>query len=188
MRVQPAVGIVAPADAAQARTALRATVDEPGPVYYRLCKEGTAVPGLDGRFELGRAILLGDGRDVALVALGNMAGRAALAADELARAGIASTVVVVSSLNPSPIRDLAGLLEDVPLAVSIEAHYLNGGLGSLVAEVIAEHSLECRLVRRGVADMPRGMTGSSDYLYQRVGLSHEQLAQTVAESLDLVQR
>jgi len=188
MRVQPAVSVVAPADAEQARAALRATLDRPGPVYYRLCKEGAPVQGLEGRFELGRAVLLGDGRDVALVALGNMAAAAARAAEELARAGISATVAVVSSFNPSPMRDLAELLADIPLAMSIEAHYLNGGLGSFVAEVIAEHGLDCRLVRRGVADMPRGVTGSPAHLYRHVGLSHEQMAQAAAETLDLVHR
>jgi transketolase len=188
MRVQPAVSVVTPADADQARASLRATLDRPGPVYYRLCKEGSAVPGLDGRFEPGRAVLLGDGKDVALIALGNMAGSAVIAADELARAGISSTVAVVSSFNPSPMRDLADLLSEVPLALSIEAHYLNGGLGSFVAEVIAEHGLDCRLVRRGVADMPRGMTGSPGHLYRQVGLAPDQLVQTAVETLDLVQR
>jgi transketolase len=188
MRVQPSVGIVAPADAQQARASLRSTLEVPGPVYYRLCKEGTPVPGLGGRFELGRAALLGDGRDLALIALGNMAASATRAADQLARAGVSCTVAVVSSFNPSPTRDLAELLAEVPLAVSIEAHYLNGGLGSFVAEVIAEHSLDCRLIRRGVAEMPRGMTGSPSHLYQQVGLSPEQIAETATETLDLVHR
>jgi transketolase len=188
MRVQPGVSTVAPADADQARIALRSTLDYPGPVYFRLCKEGAPVRGLEGRFELGRASVLGDGKDVALIALGNMAGAAVRAADELARNGIAASVAVVSSFNPSPTKDLVELLGEIPLAVSIEAHYLNGGLGSFVAEVIAEHGLDCRLVRRGVAEMPRGMTGSPDYLYRQVGLSHEQIARTAVETLDLVQR
>jgi transketolase len=188
MRVQPDVCTVAPADADQARAALRATLERPGPVYFRLCKEGSPVPGLDGRFELGHAPVLGEGRDLALIALGNMTGAALRAADELAHEGIAASVAVVSSFNPSPTRDLAELLGEVPLAMTVEAHYLNGGLGSFVAEVIAEHGLDCRLVRRGVAEMPRGMTGSPGYLYQQVGLAHEQLARTAAETLGLVQR
>jgi transketolase len=187
MRVQPSVTIVAPADADQARAALRATLDHRGPVYFRLCKEGSAVPGLDGRFELGRAATIGDGEDVALVALGDMARTAVRAARELARRGISATVAVVSSLNPSPTEDLIELLEGVPLAISIEAHYTTGGVGSLVAEVIAENGIDCRLVRRGVAEMPRGVTGSPAYLYERAGLSADQVARAAAEALSLVQ-
>ena len=188
MRAQPSVGTVAPADSNQARAALRATLDRPGPVYFRLCKEGGSVPGLDGRFELGRAELIGDGEDVALIALGNMAATAVSAAEELARVGVSATVAVVSSFNPSPTRDLAELLSGVPLAATVEAHYLIGGLGSFVAEVIAEHGLDCRLVRHGVAEMPRGVTGSPAFLYERVGLSAAQIAQATAETLNLAQR
>ena len=188
MRAQPAVCVVAPADADQARAALHATLLQRGPVYFRLCKQGAAVQGLDGRFELGRVASIGDGEDLALVALGNMAATAVEAADELARRGVSATVVVVSSFNPSPTRDLAELLSVLPLAVTVEAHYLTGGLGSFVAEVIAEHGLDCRLVRRGIAEMPRGMTGSPDYLYERCGLSPTQIAESAVASLNLVQR
>lgn len=188
MRVQPSVSVVAPADADQARVALRATAEHRGPVYFRLCKAGTPVPGLDGRFELGRAELIGDGDDLAIVALGNMARTAVEAAEELADAGVAATVAVVSSFNPSPESDLADLLGRVPLALTVEAHYLTGGVGSFVAEVIAEHGLNCQLIRRGVATMPRGLTGSPDYLYEQVGLSASQLARVATETLTLVQR
>jgi len=189
MRAQPSVTVLTPADADQARGAVRRTLHHPGPIYLRLCKEGASVPGLpaDG-FELGRAVLIGDGEDVALIALGNMAGAAVRAADELANRGVAATVAVVSSFNPAPVADLAALLGRVPLALSIESHYLTGGLGSLVAEVIAEHGIRCRLVRRGIRDMPRGLTGSPAYLYGQVGLAPHQLARAVIDSLSLAQR
>lgn len=188
MRAQPAVCTITPADADQARRALRATLELPGPSYFRLCKEGSSVPGLEGRFELGRAAVIAEGEDVALIALGNMASTAVTAAQELSRSGISASVIVVSSFNPSPIEDIAELLDGMPLAVTLEAHYLTGGLGSFVAEVIAERGLGCRLVRAGVAEMPRGATGSPGYLYERVGLSPEQIARVTADTLNLVQR
>lgn len=188
MRAQPAVSTIAPADADQARAALRATLDRPGPIYFRLCKEGTPVPGLDGRFELGRAALISEGEDVALVALGNMANTAVAAARELARAGISAAVMLVSGFNPSPFDDIAEMLDGLPLAVTLEAHYLTGGLGSFVAEVIAERGLDCRLLRRGIADMPRGETGSPAYLYERAGLSAAEIARTATDTLNFVQR
>jgi transketolase len=187
MRAQPGVCTITPADADQARKALHATLELPGPSYIRLCKEGTPVPGLDGRFELGRADVLVEGEDVALVALGNMASTALAAAQELSRSGTSAAVAVVSSFNPSPVEDLARLLDELPLAITLEAHYLNGGLGSFVAEVIAERGLGCRLVRAGVAQMPRGATGSPAYLYEQAGLSATQIARTAADTLNLVQ-
>ena len=188
MRVQPSVCTVAPADEQQARASLRAVLDHRGPVYFRLCKQGTAVPGLDGRFELGRAQMIGEGEDLALVALGDMASSAVIAAQELVQRGVSATVAVVSSFNPSPADDLAELLNAVPLAVTLESHYLTGGVGSFVAEVIAERGLECRLTRHGIAEMPRGMTGSPAYLYEQCGLSPTQVADSALASLNLVQR
>jgi transketolase len=188
MRAQPSVCTIAPADAEQARAGLDAVLERPGPVYFRLCKQGHPVPGLDGRFELGRAQLIREGEDLALVALGDMAATAVAAADELAGRGVTAAVAVVSSFNPSPVEDLAALLANVPLAITLESHYLVGGLGSFVAEVIAEGGLACRLERRGVATMPRGMTGSPAFLYEHYGLSAERVLAGALSSLNLAQR
>ncbi len=67
----------------------------------------------------------------------------------------------------------------MPFAVSIESHYVNGGVGSLTAEVIAEHGLRTRLMRAAIRRMPAGETGSSAYLLDRHGLSPAALTQSV---------
>jgi transketolase len=183
MRVQPELAIVAPADPQQTRAALPALQALVGPAYLRLGKDSEPVPGLGGRFRLGRAERIGDGRDVALVALGGMAATAVEAAGLLAAEGVEACVAVVSSLNPAPIEDLAELLDDVPLALTAEAHYVNGALGSLVAEVIAEQALSCRLVRVGLRATPAGASGSRAHLYERHGLSPAKLATTASAAL-----
>jgi transketolase len=178
MRVQPRMSVLAPADDAQARAAVEATAGLAGPGYLRVARAGPPVPGLEGRFRLGRAEVIGSGADVALVALGGAAQEAVGAAEVLEREGVEATVAVVSSFNPSPIEDLAELLARVPLAVTVEAHYVDGGLGSLVAETIAETRLECRLVRCGVRTMPTGESGSREYLQERHGLSPAAIVRT----------
>jgi transketolase len=70
-----------------------------------------------------------------------------------------------------------------PLALTVEAHYRVGGVGSLVAEVIAERGLSCRLVRCGVNSLPNGVTGSQRYLHQLYGLSAEKLVETAMAAL-----
>jgi len=183
MRVQPGIAVIAPADPLQTRAALPVLQQLSGPVYLRLGKESEPVPGLDGRFALGRAERIGMGRDAILVALGGMAATAVDAADRLALEGVDVSVLVVSSLSPAPIEDLADALADAPLVLTAEAHYVNGGVGSLVAEAIAEHGLRCRLVRAGVRATPVGATGSRTHLYARHGLAAEQLATSVLEAL-----
>ena len=184
MRIQPGMTVVAPADHAQLTTALEATWNLPGPIYYRLGKDdATTIPGLGGRFRLGHAEEVSDGRDVVLVAMGSIATEAAAAADELARRGVRAGLVVVASVAPAPADDLAAALAQTPLALAVEAHYVAGGLGSLVAEVVAERRLACRVVRCGVRATPDGVSGSQGWLYRTHGLSRDALVDTALREL-----
>ena len=184
MRVQPGMTVVAPADHEQMATALRATWNVEGPVYYRIGKDDkTVVPGLRGRFRPGHAEVVREGDHVALVAMGSVASEAAAAAAKLAEHGIDARVIVVASVQPAPADDLQAALADVPLAVTVEAHYANGGLGSLVAEVIAEHAIGCRLVRRAVHEVPDARVGAQAYMHARHGLAAPALVATVLEQL-----
>ncbi|MDQ6776739.1 MAG: 1-deoxy-D-xylulose-5-phosphate synthase [Actinomycetota bacterium] len=182
MRVQPDLAVVTPADDRHVRPMLEAVHGLPGPAYIRLSKNSYAVPGLGDGFELGCGQRIGDGEDVAIVALGGMAATAVTAAELLAARGVAATVLVVESVNPPPTRDLVSLLGTVPLTLSIEAHYVTGGLGSLVAEVIAEHGLPCRLVRAGVQRQPVGVSGTREFTHDLLGLTPELVADTVLEA------
>jgi transketolase len=179
LRAQPEITIIAPADHQQTRTALLATWDRPGPIYYRLGKDDkTTVAGLDGRFAPDELQRIGDGRDLLLIAMGNVAAEASAAQRALADRGVACSLAVLANVSPAPIDDLARLLASFPAVVTAEAHYTVGGLGSLVAEVIAERKLGCQLVRCGVQTSPDGVTGSQAFLYQRHGLSVDSLVAT----------
>ncbi len=187
MRLLPGMTVVAPADHRQARSALEATWDLPGPVYYRLGKDDrTVVPGLNGRFGLGRAERIRDGRDVVLIALGAVATEAVAAAQLLAGRGVQAAVLVVGCVSPAPADDLADVAAQVPLAVTVEAHSVAGGLGSLVAEVVAERGLSCRLVRCGVRSAPDGRSGSQDYYHRVHGLNAAAIADAAWRGLQTV--
>lgn len=181
MRVQPGMAVMAPADPSQASAVLRATWDRPGPVYYRLGKrDGYEVPGLNGAFEVGRLQVIREGTRAAIVTLGPTAVEAVEAARLLEAQGLSCAVLALASVSPPPIDDLRDWLGRVPLAVTVEAHYITGGIGSLVAEVIAEHGLPCRLIRCGVRDGVKGPTGSEASLLRRHGLTAADLAAAVA--------
>jgi transketolase len=171
MRAQPDVTIVIPADREQVSTALDEIAATAGPVYLRLARGGAPVPGLEGRFKLGRAALIGSGEDIAIVVAGTLAHQAVAARQLLADHGVGATVCVVSSLNPAPVDDLLELIRRVDATVTVDAGYLPGGLGSLVAEVMAEHGAVGSLVRLGVPALPRGLSGSEDWLNAQHGLN-----------------
>jgi len=184
MRAQPNMTVIAPADHLQARQAVLATAAVPGPIYFRLGKDDLAVvPGLDGAFELGRIQRIREGADAAIIAMGPIAAEALGAAELLAARGFDCAVAVVAGVNPPPSDDLAVLLSGRRLAITVEVHYANGGLGSLVAEVIAERSMGVRLLRQCVRTMPDDTVGSQRYMERLFGLSAEQLAGAVVQEL-----
>jgi transketolase len=184
MRVQPRVTIIAPADHEQAANALRATWRHGGTIYYRLGKDDVnTVPGLNGRFEAGRAQVLSEGRDILLLAMGPIARQAREAVMELGARGLSAGLMIVDTLNPPPAEHLRQALAAVPRAMTVETHYRVGGLGSLVSEIVAEHGLGCRVARCGVGDMPTGPTGSDAWMAAQHGLSTEGLVASALRAL-----
>lgn len=184
MRMLPGLTVISPADHQQTRSAFLATHDVPGPIYFRLGKDDrTVVPALDGRFTLGKVEVLGDGRDLVIVAMGGIVSEAAAAIASLAETGISATLVVVSTLSPPPEQDLAAVLSRFPRALTVEAHSIVGGVGSLVAEVVAGGGLFCRVARCGVKPELHGLSGSQKFLEQRHGLSAAAIADAARRHL-----
>jgi transketolase len=184
MRVQPGLTIIAPADHEQGVSALRATWQQDGPIYYRLGKDDVAtVAGLNGRFDPVRPQVLSEGSDLLVLTLGAVARQAEEAVAQLAARGHSVGLMIVDTLNPAPVVQLRRALESVPVAMTVEAHYLVGGLGSLVSEIVAEHGLRCRVARCGVAAMPSGRTGSEAYLMGLHGLSSDGLVASALRAL-----
>jgi transketolase len=184
LRTQPGLRIICPADHEQAATALRATWDLPGPTYYRLGKDdATTVPGLSGAFTLGRSDLVRDGHNVILLSMGNTGAETVRAADVLSDSAIEAAVLIVSTLAPAPEDDLAERLRAFPLALTIEAHQVVGGLGSLVSEAVAGRGIPCRVGRCGARGLGRRAGGGEAFLLEESGLSAQQIAATAQRML-----
>ena len=105
------------------------------------------------------------------------------AVDLLEARGWHARLVVAACLSPAPTDELARALRGVAHAVTVEAHYLSGGLGSLVSEVVAESGLACRVIRCGVAGLPE-CVGSEAFMNDAQGLSAEAIARTAIDALE----
>lgn len=182
MRTQPEMAVICPADAAQAKAAALATTDLPGPIYFRLGKDDRAVvDGLNGRFTLGEIETIGSGAEVLLIAMGAIAKEGVAAANQLRDKDIGATLAVVSTMRPS--KGLEDLLKRHRNVVTIESHYINGGLGSMVCEMVAELGLGCKVKRCGVERSPIGITGSQAFLEDWAGISGTKIAAAAIQSL-----
>jgi transketolase len=171
LRTLPNFTLVCPADGNQVYQAMLATVDVEGPVYIRIGsgREEKVFP--DGTpFELGKIRILQEyGSDVALFCNGFLINRVLQAAKILEKQGIGATVVEVATVKPLDVLGISEVLGKCKVAVSIEDHSVINGLGSAIAEVIAEGN-PARLVRLGLQDC-YGESGFPDELLDAYGMS-----------------
>jgi transketolase len=147
-----------------------------GPAYIRLGRY--PVPDLfDGsyRFELGRANTLRQGRDLTLIACGHMLNVSLQAAELLSSRQVEATVLNMASIKPLDRDAVLWAMENTPLVVTIEEHSIIGGLGSAVAEVMAERVCGARLIRLGTQDV-FGESGTADELLEKHGLTPTAIA------------
>jgi transketolase len=176
MRVLPGMRVLAPADFAAARAAIRLAATTPGPFYIRLGRAGVPdVHGQDFEAELGRAYVMREGADVSLVACGVMVAEALAAADLLAEQGITAEVIDAMSLKPLDTHTILASAAKTGAVVSCEEHSIIGGLGSAVAETLGE-ALPVPLERIGVSDV-FGTSGEAAELMEHFGLSAPHVAE-----------
>ncbi|WP_213875811.1 transketolase C-terminal domain-containing protein [Pseudomonas sp. dw_358] len=147
------VQIFAPADPLECRQIADYALHHVGPVYIRL--DGKPLPALhadDYQFVPGQVDVLRRGADLSIVALGSVVHEAVAAADLLAEQGIEAQVLNLSSIRPLNRAALLEALSGKGGVVTVEEHNINGGVGSVVAEVMAEAGLGMALIRLGIAD------------------------------------
>lgn len=178
MRAQPGIAIIAPGDAEQTRSALSKTYALPQPIYYRLGKDDRlTIPALGGKFEFNKPDHICSGSDVLIISTGAISAECVSAVEKLKASGISARLIAISTLNPVDTETLAGEISAFNKVVTVESHYLAGGLGSLVAEVIAEHELHSKLVRCAIKNTPDGTTGSQSFMHTRMGISADSIAE-----------
>ncbi|MBI4024158.1 MAG: transketolase family protein [Verrucomicrobia bacterium] len=176
MRSIPNLVVIDPCDATEIAQVIPMIAAYRGPVYMRLLR-GQAPVTLDPasyRFELGKAKLLRDGADAAIISAGLMTGRALDTAQQLAEDGIHAAVLHVSTLKPFDREAVLALARRVKKIVTAENHVVTGGLAGAVADTVADAGISIRLKRVGIPDC-FCESGSLPCLQQRYGLDTENI-------------
>jgi transketolase len=177
MRTLPNMTVLTPADPAETRAATRAMLAHDGPVYLRLGKNGEPAALPQGSaFAIGRAMRVREGDDVAIVSCGPMLTEALRAADLLATAGFGTRVVHLGTIKPFDAHGVIEACADMRTVVTVEEHTVLGGLGSAVAEALAEAGCPAPLRRIGMPDCFANAVGSRDHLIRHYGLDAAAIA------------
>lgn len=180
VRALPNITILSAADSLSAIKCVKAAHDIQGPVYVRLSGllNCPVVYDKDYEFEVGKAITLRDGADVAIIATGMMVKESLDAAEMLAAKGIACKVVDMHTIKPLDTGSLDDAICNSKLIVSVEEHSIIGGLGGAIAEYLADKVVSPRLIRIGVEDR-FGRLGDLRYCWEQHGLTAPQIADRV---------
>ncbi|MCR5729277.1 MAG: transketolase family protein [Ruminococcus sp.] len=183
MRTIPGMTIINPCDDVEAKAAVKAALDFNGPVYMRFGR--LAVPVINDektyKFELGKGVVMKDGKDVTIVATGLMVNEAVEAAKTLEAEGISARVVNIHTIKPLDKELICKCAKETGLIVTAEEHSVIGGLGAAVAETVTE-CCPVKVVKIGVND-EFGYSGPAVDLLKEFGLSAENIVKTVKEAV-----
>ena len=178
MRVLPNIKVICPVDVIEARKATRVMIDQKGPFYARFSRAPLPVVTDETTpFVVGKANVLRDGKDVAVIACGAMVSEALAAADILAKENISICVVNMHTIKPLDVDMIVKCAKETGAIVTAEEHQLAGGLGSAVAEALVQNSpVPVEMV--GVHDS-FGQTGTPEQLLQFYKLKAVDIAAAV---------
>ena len=184
MRTIPGMVVINPADDVEAKAAVKAAIEHVGPVYLRFGR--MAVPVIndhpDYKFELGKGIVLRDGKDITIVATGLMVAEAVEAGEKLAAEGIDTRIINIHTIKPLDEELIVKAAEETGKIITIEEHSVIGGLGSAVCDVV---SAKCPVpvVKMGVQDV-FGHSGPGGDLITEFGLRAANIVEEAKKMLN----
>ena len=181
MRVIPGMTVISPADANEARKAVIAAAEMEGPVYLRLARLATPVFEQDYPFEIGKANVMREGTDAVIFATGIMVNEVLEAAKLLEAEGKSVAVINVHTIKPIDAECVTKYAQQCGNVITVEEHSVIGGLGDAVADVLMG-KVNCKFKKIGVQDC-FGQSGKAKDVLREYGLTAEQIAQRIKETL-----
>lgn len=182
MREIPGMVVINPSDDIEAKAAVRAAYEHEGPVYMRFGRAAVPVinDNADYKFEIGKGVLLREGKDISIFATGLCVPEALSAAEELKGKGIDAEVINIHTIKPLDEELVLKSAKKTGRVYTVEEHSILGGLGSAVAEVLGE-KLPTKLTRIGINDV-FGESGPAAELIKKYGLDAEGIAKKILET------
>ena len=179
MRTIPGMTVICPADDVEAKAAVTAAYEHEGPVYMRFGR--LAVPVIndkpDYKFELGKGIVLREGKDVTIIATGLPVANCLEAAEKLAADGIDAKVINIHTIKPLDEELVVAAAKETGKVVTVEEHSVIGGLGSAVCDVLSEKA-PTKTMKIGINDV-FGESGPAAELVKKFGLDADSIYERI---------
>lgn len=181
MRTIPGMVVINPSDDIEAKAAVKAAYEHVGPVYLRFGRLAAPVINdhADYKFELGKGVLLKEGKDLTIVATGLMVSAALEAAEMLKKDGIDAEVINIHTIKPLDEELIVAAAKETGKVVTVEEHSVIGGLGSAVCDALSEKA-PTPVKKIGIQDV-FGESGPAVALLQKYGLDGEGIYRQVKE-------
>ncbi len=183
MRAIPGMVVINPSDDIEAKAAVKAAYEHDGPVYLRFGR--LAVPVINDRedykFELGKGVVLREGKDLTIVATGLCVAETLLAAEQLSADGVDAEVINIHTIKPLDEELVVASASKTGKVVTVEEHSIIGGLGAAVSETLSE-KCPTKVVRIGVNDV-FGESGPAKELLHKYGLDAEGIYKKIKETV-----
>lgn len=178
MRGLPNMTVLCTSDDTETRWAIEEISKIQGPVYVRLCRLATPVIYDENqKFEIGKAIQIGEGTDATIFATGVVVSEAIKAKEELEKQGINIRVVDVHTIKPIDKEMIVKCAKETKKLISIEDHSIINGLGTAIADVLTEE-YPCKLIKLGVKD-EFGRSGKATELLEHYGLTTKHIEEAI---------
>jgi len=185
MKALPNMTIMIPADADEAKVMAKTSAEHVGPMYIRLERARSSIPSENNRIDnMGKALPLRTGHDVALIAIGNMVQIGCQVADMLSAGGKSASVYNVRTIKPFDKDTVLKVAADHPYICTFEEHSVSGGLGSSVAELLLENGYRGRFKRFGIPEKMDDIVGTAEYLRNHYGLTAERIYDMIIKDLE----
>lgn len=179
MRTIPGMVVINPSDDVEAKAAVRAAYEHEGPVYMRFGR--LAVPVINDRpdykFELGKGVVLREGKDLTIIATGLPVNNCLEAAEKLAADGIDAKVINIHTIKPLDEELIVAAAEETGKVVTVEEHSVIGGLGSAVCDVLSEKA-PTKVMKIGINDT-FGESGPAVELLKKYGLDTDSIYEKI---------
>lgn len=181
MRTIPGMVVISPADDVEAKAAVKAAYEHQGPVYLRFGR--LAVPVINDRpdykFEIGKGVVLREGKDLTIIATGLPVSNCLEAAEKLAADGIDAKVINIHTIKPLDEDLVVAAAKETGKVVTVEEHSVIGGLGSAVCDVLAEKA-PTKVMKIGINDT-FGESGPAVELLKKYGLDTDSIYEKIKE-------